>query len=117
MSRPRAPGERWGWLVRYFADGILLNASPNSLIDHCLFAGNERAGILVESSPGVKVMRTLVNAGKGLYGLVLQHSQGTLDQFNAIFSATLQNRETDAGLSLPQPAKEAMELPAEESAP
>lgn len=103
--------------IKDFADGILLNASPNSLIDHCLFAGNERAGILVESSPGVKVMRTLVNAGKGLYGLVLQHSQGTLDQFNAIFSATLQNRETDAGLSLPQPAKEAMELPAEESAP
>ncbi len=93
------------------ADGILLNASPNSTIDHCLLAGNERAGILIESSPGVKVTRTLVNGGKGLYGLVLQHTLDALDQFNAIFGATLQNRATDAGLSLPKPPEPTQALP------
>ena len=96
------------------ADGILLNASPNSLIDHCLLVGNERAGILVESSPGVKVTRTLINGGKGLYGVVVQHTMDALDQFNAIFGAMSQNRATDAGLSLPKPPEASPTLPANE---
>lgn len=85
------------------ADGILLNTSPNSTIDQCLIAANERTGILVESSAGVKITHTLVNGGKGLYGLVFQHTLDAIDQFNAVFGASLQDRAKDAGLSLPAP--------------
>ncbi len=84
------------------ADGILLNASPNSALDRCLLAGNGRAGILFESSPGAAVTRTLIDASQGQYGLVLQHTEDALDQANSIFGATQANRASDAGLSLPQ---------------
>ncbi len=94
-----------------FADGILLRASPSSTVDRCLFAGNQRAGILTDSSPGTKVTRTLVNAGNGLYGFVLQHTLDAFDEFNTIFGATLQNRAVNAGLSLPKPPEPAATLP------
>lgn len=93
------------------ADGLLLNAAANSVIERCLVVGNLRAGILVESSSGVKVTNTLVNAAKGSYGLDLQHSADALDVFNAIFGAAVQDRAADAGLSLPRAPEAAVALP------
>lgn len=93
------------------ADGILLNAAADSVIDHCLVVGNARAGILVESSSGVKVTNTLIDAAKGTYGLDLQHSVGAIDVFNAIFGASAQDRAADAGLSLPRAPEAAAALP------
>ncbi len=85
------------------ADGILLKESPHSQIKDCIFMGNDRAGILVETSSGAKLTGNLVHASNGLYGLVLQNSIDTVDQFNAIFGAKLHDRVSDAGLLLPKP--------------
>lgn len=95
------------------ADGIALSSAANSVIDQCLVFGSERAGIVVESSPGVKITHTLINGSKGLYGLVFQHTLDAIDQFNAVFGASVQDRAVDAGLSLPAPPEpvEALSAP------
>ncbi len=86
------------------ADGILLNGATDTVIERCVLAGNQRAGVVIDSSPATQVTRTLVDAGgTGLYGLVVQDSKDALDDQNAIFGAVTQNYATDAGLSLPQP--------------
>lgn len=85
------------------ADGVELLSSPNSSLDQCLILANERSGVLVASSAGVKVTRNLINGGKGLYGLVFQNTLDAVDQFNLVFGSSLQDRAKDAGLTLPAP--------------
>ena len=53
--------------------------------------------------PRRQITNTLINGSKGTYGLVFQHTLDAIDQFNAVFGASLQDRAKDAGLSLPAP--------------
>ncbi len=85
------------------ADGILLNAAPDAAIERCLLVAHMRAGVLIESSPGATVRSSLVAAQGGQYGIVVQHTPGVETSRNAVFGAALQDRATDAGLSLPAP--------------
>ncbi len=87
-------------------DGVVIDASPASRVERCLFVDNVRAGVLVNDSPNAVVRRNLIDGGGvGLYGLVFQHTTDAIDQHNAVFGAVLSNRSSDAGLSLPLPPK------------
>ncbi len=94
--------------VTQLGDGILLDTSSDSVIDHCIVANNIRTGMLIDTSPRVQVTGTLINGGgEGQYGLVYQHSADVLDQGNIVFGATKANRDSDVGLSLPATPKAA----------
>ena len=85
------------------ADGTAINGALLVLIDRCLFAGNQRAAILIESSVGAIVRHSLLDAASGRYGLVVQRSKDSKSDSNAVFGATVHDRSSDAGLSLPAP--------------
>ncbi len=103
--------------VTSLADGVLLNASASLAFDRCLFFGNERAGFLAESCTGLSVTRCLINASNSPYGLVFQHTIAALDALNAVFGAAVQDRASDAGLSLPLPPEPVDVLGGEEGGP
>lgn len=85
------------------ADGVELQSSPDAALGQCLILANERTGVLIESSSGVQLKRSLISGAKGLYGLVFQNTLDAIDQFNLVFGASVKDRAQDAGLSLPAP--------------
>lgn len=85
------------------ADGIIVASGSAVRVEQSVVAQVRRAGVLAESSPDTQLAHNIVAATGGLFGLVLQHATGAVDQLNLVFGATTQNRATDAGLSVPAP--------------
>ena len=85
------------------ADGVMINASPATRVEHAFIASSGRAGVLVQGSAGALLSNTVIDASGSLYGLVVQKTATPVEASCAVFGASLQDRISDAGLSLPAP--------------
>lgn len=98
---PEVIGTRLTGKIIDLANGVVIIGSPQTSVERSLVAGNPGAGVLIDSSPGVSLTHSLIDAGGGMYGLVVQNTQPAHVAHNAIVGAGVANMSSDEVLSVP----------------